>query len=78
MFPRDLFFNNKNNKFINAIFIDKDAQLILFSCDTSVTLAAKDKNILENNFNMYIKKRKYCFDNNKLKLNLNKTKILRS
>ena len=62
--------------FINDIFIDKDAQLILFADDTSLTLAAKDKNTLENKLNMYIKKLKCWFDNNKLKLNLSKTKIL--
>ena len=62
--------------FINDIFIDKDAQLILFADDTSLTLAAKDKNTLENKLNMYIKKLKCWFDNNKLKLNVSNTKIL--
>ena len=40
-------------KAYNHNIILKDAQLILFTNDNSVTLAAKDKNILK--LNMYIK-----------------------
>ena len=46
MFTRDIF-KPLFNLFINDICIDKDEQRIIFADDTSVTLAAKDKNILK-------------------------------